>query len=211
MAFVSIAGADTIQDGTILYSSTHYLAEQPLKTGYDIFGYNYQARLFNGSYANVYLGKDGFPPYPYEGTDEDKANYQTDNPGVDSKWYWPYRDIYLVMKWNDAWLSNKDQDGDGELDRHYGYFSYIGSGAWETNRMYELDGETVVWDSFTKIIAAPADAYLDSGYWYTADGMEIGPEIWGQFAITQDIYNEPGSGTEGPTYISPAGPGFGKW
>ena len=44
-----------------------------------------------------------------------------------------YPEWNLVMKWNDAWLSNKDCDGDGLLDRHYGYDSYIGSGAWETN------------------------------------------------------------------------------
>ena len=92
------------------------------------------------------------------------------------------------MKWNDAWLSNKDCDGDGKLDRHYDYPSYIGSGAWETNHQwgsYEEDGETYNWNYFTKIVAAPADAYVDGGIWYTADGTEIGPVLWGEFATIQ--------------------------
>ena len=74
--------------------------------GYDDWGYNYQARLFNGLYCDSYR---------------------------DAEWCQPYKDVQLSMKWNDAWLSNKDSDGDGLLDRHLGYDSYIGSGAWLTN------------------------------------------------------------------------------
>jgi hypothetical protein len=40
-----------------------------------------------------------------------------------------YCDEHLIMKWNDAWRRNKDCDGDGLLDWHYGVDSYIGSGA----------------------------------------------------------------------------------
>ena len=46
-----------------MYSAGHYLHDQVLPTGYDMFGYNYQAHQFSGSYANVYLGGGGFPPY----------------------------------------------------------------------------------------------------------------------------------------------------
>jgi hypothetical protein len=185
-----------IQDGILEYSSVHYLAGEPLKTGYDIFGYNYQAHLFNGYYCNVYLGGAGFPPY-----DGDSESYLAANPAAESHWAWPYRDVWLNMKWNDAWLSNKDCDGDGLLDRHYGFASYIGSGAWETNHMKGED-----WVYFTKIVAVPADAYLDGGIWYTADGIEIGPSIWGQFATIQEV--ESGIGAY---YVSPSGPGFGQY
>ncbi len=75
--------------------------------GYDEFGYNYQSRIFNGRYC-----------------DYDRVI------GGD------YCEVDLIMKWNDAWLSNKDCDGDNELDRHYGYGSYIGSGAWLTNHQW---------------------------------------------------------------------------
>jgi len=190
----------TIQSGELLYAAGHFLGGQPLQVGYDPYGYNYQAHMFRGSYANVYLGGAGFPPY-----DGDDETYLVENPGAANHWAWPYRDIQLVMKWNDAWLSNRDCDGDGKLDRHYGFDSYIGSGAWETNHM--IGGEKADhWTYFTKIVAVPEDAMLVGGIWYDPNGTEIGPDIWGQFATIQEV--ESGLGA---TYISPAGPGFGKW
>lgn len=200
----------TIKDGVIMYSASHYLAGQPLKPGFDPYGYNYQAHLFNGYYANVYLGRDGFPPY--EG---DAEAYLAENSGAENTWYWPYRDVILNMKWNDAWLSNKDCDNGGELDRHYGHGSYIGSGAWETNHQSGTyindDGKECHWYYFVKIVAVPEDATLDGGIWYAADGTEIGPSIWGSFAKIQWVENDPCAGIHGVQYVSPAGPGFGKW
>ena len=122
----------TIQDGTIVDK-----AGEVITLGYDQWGYNYQAHMFNGWYSN-YLRPE--PAYTKDTID-----------AAPSK-------TWLMMKWNDAWLSNKDCDGDGLLDRHYGYDSYIGSGAWETNHQwgtYELDGKTCKWDYFVKIIAVP--------------------------------------------------------
>ncbi len=203
------AGCNTIKDGVILYSEGHYLEGEPLKVGYDIFGYNYQAHQFNGSYANSYLGKDGYPPY--EG---DAEAYLAANEGVDSKWYWQYRDVQLLMKWNDAWLSNKDCDDDGILDRHYGFASYIGSGAWDTNHQsgsYEVEGKTYKWTYFVKIVAAPTGAYKDGGIWYTAEDTEIGPVIWGSYAVLQRVYNDQGTGEHGIELLSPASPGFGAY
>jgi hypothetical protein len=213
----SLAAGDTIKDGTIVYSATHYLAGDPLKTGYDIFGYNYQAHLFNGSYFNVYSGGAGFPPY--EG---DTDAYLAANPSAANHWAWPHRDVTLGMKWNDAWLSNQDQDGDGKLDRHYGHPSYIGSGAWETNHMqgsYELEVNGKMkrahWTYFVKIVAAPLDATLvgpgNGGTWYNGDGIEMGTSIWGSFAEIQSVENDPFAGVHGKQYGSPAGPGFGQY
>ncbi len=172
----------TIQDGTLLTSSGEVIT-----TGYDQWGYNYQAHIFNGGYCDAYR---------------------------DAPWCQPWKDVKLMMKWNDAWLSNKDCDGDGKLDRHYGYSSYLGSGAWLTNHQwgeYEQEGKTCQWDYFVKIVAAPADANLVGGIWYSADGSEIGPSIWGQFAIVQQVYNDPCAGDHGLEYLSPSGPGLGKW
>jgi hypothetical protein len=190
----------TIQDGILTYSAGHYLAGQPLATGFDPYGYNYQAHLFVGSYANVYLGGAGFPPY--EGDDE---AYLAANPGAASHWAWPYRDIQLNMKWNDAWLSNKDRDDNGKLDRHYGSPTYIGSGAWETNHMRGGEGQDH-WTYFTKIAAVPEDAVKVDGVWYTPDGVEIGPVIWGSFATLLKV--ESG---EGAYYNSPSGSGWGQY
>jgi hypothetical protein len=191
---------NTITEGEIYYSTGHYLENQPIPTGYDPYGYNYQAHIFKGSYYNVYSGGAGFPPYQ-----GDTKSYLAENPDAENHWAWPYRDINLVMKWNDAWLSNIDRDGDGKLDRHYGYDSYIGSGAWLTNHMTGGKGKDH-WTYFTKIVAVPETATQENGIWYTEDGTEIGPAIWGQFATILEV--ESG---QGATYISPASTGFGYY
>jgi hypothetical protein len=207
-AFGSGKDGTTLQEGVIKYSEDHYLEGQPIPLGFDPYGYNYQAHLFRGSYVNAYLGGDGLPPY--EG---DTESYVAAHPEVAAYWYWPYRAVTVDMKWNDAWLSNMDRDGDGLLDRHYGSPSYIGSGAWETNHQtYTEDGQQYVY--FCKIVAVPQDAvkYPSSAIpdythvWRTAEGKEIGPDIWGAFAVV--LETESGSGV---LYRSPAGPGFGKW
>lgn len=173
----------TIQSGSLLTSDGEVITP-----GYDKWGYNYQAHIFNGYYCDAYRN---------------------------ASWCQDYKDVKLEMKWNDAWLSNKDCDGDGLLDRHYSYTSYIGSGAWITNHMagtYINDkGKKSTWNYFVKIAAAPSDAYNENGYWYTFDGKEIGPVIWGEFAVIQEVYNDPSTGEHGVSYLSPVGPGFGKF
>lgn len=156
-----------------------------IKAGFDVYGYSYQAHQYIGYYGNYQR-----PPLP---VDEGYA---------------------LMMKWNEGWLSNKDCDGDGLLDRHYGFDSYIGSGAWLTNHQrgeYTENGEVCKYEYFVKIIAPPADADLIAGVWYAADGTEIGPVIWGEFAIIQSVYNDPCGGYNGVEYLSPDHVGFGGW
>jgi hypothetical protein len=172
----------TVQDG-VLYTTYGELVEP----GFNIWGYNYGAHMFNGMYCDAYQN---------------------------APWCQEWADVELIMKWNDAWLSSKDCDDDGLLDRHYGYSSYMGSGAWTTNHMkgtYEFDGKKCKWVYFVKIVAVPSDAYLADGYWYTADGAEIGPVEWGDFAVIQSVYNDPCDGYGGIEYLSPVGPGLGKF
>ncbi|MFC1660205.1 hypothetical protein ACFL3S_01900 [Gemmatimonadota bacterium] len=172
----------TIQSGDLLASDGSVI-----ETGFDDWGYNYQGHMFNGGYCDAYRN---------------------------AAWCQPWKDVNLIMKWNDAWLSNKDCDGDGLLDRHSGFDSYIGSGAWETNHQsgeYEQDGKTCKWNYFVKIVAAPADATAVDGVWYNADGVEIGPEIWGAFAIIQQVENDPCAGIHGLQYSSPDHSGLGGW
>jgi hypothetical protein len=176
-------GCTTIQQGTLLTTNG-----QIITPGFDEWGYNYQARLFSGGYCDAYR---------------------------DAAWCQPYKDVELTMKWNDAWLSNKDCDSDGLLDRHYGLDSYIGSGAWLTNHQWGSyvgdNGNECIWNYFVKIVAAPDDAVLTDGVWYTADGTEMGEVIWNDFATLQSVYNDPCAETNGVEFVSPAGPGFGKW
>jgi len=200
------------KDRVLLYSTGHYLFSQgqPIGPGFDPFGYNYQAHLFNGYYGNVYLGADNLPPF--EG---DLAAYFAANPTAASKWYASYIDTILLMKWNDAWIANTDCDNDGKLDRHYGSTTYRGSGAWETNHMkgtYIQDGKKCEWTYFCKIVAVPLDAIKKAdGNWYTLEDKLIGPDIWGEFAIIEEVSNDPCAGINGRSFISPLGPGFGKF
>lgn len=174
----------TIQSGLLLNS-----VGDVIEVGFDQWGYNYQANMFNGFYCDSYR---------------------------DAAWCQDYADIELIMKWNNAWLSNQDCDGDGLLDRHYGFDSYIGSGAWITNHqkgMYlDDEGNECRWTYFVKIVAVPADATLNAGLWMNADGTEIGPVIWGQFAIIQEVSNDPCDGIKnGLQYHSPDHSGLGNW
>lgn len=173
------AGAAAADNCTTIQSGTLLTSDgATISTGFDDWGYNYQGLMFNGGYCDAYR---------------------------DALWCQPYKDDSLGMKWNDAWLSNKDCDGDGLLDRHYGDDSYIGSGAWLTNHQSGGKGKDH-WTYFVKIVAAPADAKLVDANWVGADGTEIGPVIWGSFAIIQEV-----ASGEGATYVSPSGPGLGKF
>lgn len=169
----------TIQSGNLVNS-----VGAPITTGYDQWGYNYQARLFNGTYCDSYR---------------------------DAPWCHEYADINLSMKWNDAWLSNKSCDTDGLLDRHYGFSTYKGSGAWLTNHMSGVNSDGSKWTYFTKIVAVPLDAINKGGTWYTAEGVKIGPAIWGDFATVQTVSNDPSNGEHGLLYKSPFSPGFGQY
>lgn len=187
VALTSYVGAEctTIQDGTLVASTGELL-----ETGYDEFGYNYQAHMYNGWYCEYIR-----VPCPTEYT------------------------VQLMMKWSDEWLSNKDCNGDGELDRGYSCDPDDANnsgcpGAWLTNHMsgwVEVDGKQRKWTYFVKIVAAPEDAYVDNERWYTVDGVEIGPVIWGAFAIVEEVSNDPSLGEHGILYKSPAGPGFGQY
>lgn len=177
------AACTTIQDGTLLRTDGVVI-----ETGFDEWGYNYQARMFNGTYCDAYRN---------------------------ASWCQPWADVELLMKWDDAWLSNQDCDGDLLLDRHHGYASYVGSGAWLTNHQkgtyIDAKGKKQRWEYFVKIVAAPADATKVAGLWYAADGTEIGPDIWGEFAVIQEVYNDTGTGDHGVLYVSPYSAGFGRY
>lgn len=99
-----------------------------ITTGYDKWGYNYQAHMFNGFYENF-----SRPAVPVT----------TGN-------------VKLIMKWSDDWLSNTDCNGNGRLDRGgaSGANANISKG-WLTNHEegdYELNGETYHYTYFVKIV-----------------------------------------------------------
>jgi len=157
-AAASKKGCTTIQDGTIKYENPTCGNIIPL--GFDKWGHNYQAHTFKGKYCDNYCN---------------------------ATWCQPYSTVDLEMKWNDAWLSNKDCDGDGFLD--YGTNNW--EDAWITNHMkdtYEMDGKTCTWTWFVKIVYWPDQA---------ACAAAGGVPLWGQFCQIESVYNDPCGGYHG--------------
>lgn len=195
MLALSVSGPIWAQECTTIQAGILVNSENiTIETGYDMWGYNYQARMFNGGYCDSYR---------------------------DAIWCQPYKDVELIMKWNDAWLSNEDCNGDGSLDRHHGDPSYIGSGAWLTNHqsgtypLTDVDenanpNKTCRWNYFVKIVAAPSDASVTGANWFDGSGTLLGEVIWGQFAIVQQVENDPCGGQTGLLYKA-SRPGLGNW
>jgi hypothetical protein len=171
LASLSVATAkDRNRCATIQGGTIHTTDGEPVTLGFDEWGYNYQAHLFIGEYCDAKRGAEC-----------DEA----------------YAGVGLVMTWNEAWIGSRDCDGDGLLDRHFGYPSYIGSGARLTNHMtgsYELDGRTCRWRQHFSFTAAPSDAELVDGIWYDAEGEELGPVIWEEFIRQAGPLHDPCGG-----------------
>ena len=155
----SVKTCATIQDGTITDT-----AGNPIAVGYDKWGYNYQAHMFNGYYGNF-----SRPAIPVTSGDK------------------------LIMKWSDAWLANVDCNGDNKLDRGLvnGVVNGVSMG-WLTNEMRgsytDVNGPEHYTD-FVKIV------------WVGSGG-----DLWGQYHIIQEIYNDTGSGNY---RFKDGAPGFG--
>lgn len=122
----------TIQGGTITDT-----AGNTLSVGFDEFGYNYQAHLFNGTYDSSDRVLDGF--------------YWEDQASTD------YADDALIMKWSNSWLANVDCNDDQKLDRGLvdGVVGGISLG-WltnhETNDYVDGDGNVQHYTYFAKIV-----------------------------------------------------------
>jgi hypothetical protein len=214
----------SLKDGTLLYTTSYFLGDMPIPIGYDEYGYNYQARMFNGSYFNNAANKNGYPPWK-----GDDVAYLADNPDAESYKLWAYREIKLSMKWSDTWLSNMDCNGDGKLDRGYACDPVLASssacqGSWLTNHMSGRDilgnGKEYKWTYFTKMITPPNDAYkvptnangsTIRGIWYTADGVEIGSVIWNAYAKIHVVSNDKYYDERGLIYKSLESSGLGYY
>ncbi len=114
--------------------------------------------------------------------------------------YWgstgDYVDDELSMKWSDDWIANRDCDGDGKLDRGSAA-PYGTSQGWLTNQVvgdYDSDG----------------DGTQDAHYTDFVKVVWVGPsgDLWGQYTIIQEVYNDPVGGFHG-LQLKVGAPGFG--
>lgn len=171
------SGCATIQGGT-LYDSAGNL----IVLGYDEFGYNYQAHMFNGTYDSLdrILGDDQ-GPYPGDESDPSVATF----------------DDSLIMKWSDAWIANVDCDEDELLDRGLLVDGTVGgtSRGWLTNQVegdyLDPDGAVQHYTYFVKIV------------WVGPDGP-----LWGEYEIIEQVINDPAGGLHG-LQVMVGAPGFG--
>ena len=154
----------------------------PITLGYDQFGYNYQAHMFNGTYDSVDRVLDGK--------------------------YWDstgdYVDDSLIMKWSDEWLSNLDCDHDGKLDRGLNPRTGQSTGTsmgWLTNQVegdYIADGDSHHYTYFAKIV-------FDNGAACSGSSPTC---LWGSYSSIEEVYNDPHGGYHGvnrSTLAKPAG------
>ncbi len=153
----------TIKDGIITDSKGNVLT-----MGYDQWGYNYQAHMFNGLSSNYTR-----PAVPFtEGSET------------------------LVMKWSDNWLANVDCNFDGKLDRGLDAKTGLSTGTsmgWVTNHYegdYEDAGESYHYTYFAKIVyVGPVIPGVEDSWAAT--------RIWGVYAVIEEVNNDPHGGFHG--------------
>ncbi|MCK5358171.1 MAG: hypothetical protein KAJ48_07230 [Elusimicrobiales bacterium] len=157
-----------------IQSGELYRWNELLGTGFDSWGYNYQGHGFNGAYCDHY------------------RDFRPGSPGnIDCEA--AYSGLKLQMRWNDEYLSNKDCiGGDGHLDLHPNFPSYLSSGATLSATLrgtYQHNSEVCELDYTIKIFADPRAAIKDDEglWWYTIDGKELGPVLWEDFVITREL------------------------
>jgi hypothetical protein len=125
IGFPAVAACTKIQSGSLTDVKSNVIT-----VGYDKYGYNYQAHIFNGLYQNF-------------SRPDTVVTVGTEN---------------LVMKWSDDWLANVDCNGDGKLDRGLDPKTGISTGismGWVTNHFegdyLGTDGEVHHYTYFVKI------------------------------------------------------------
>ncbi len=168
-----------IQDGGLLDSAGNHIS-----VGYDEFGYNYQAHMFNGRYCDYDRVIDG-----------------------------DYCDVNLIMKWSDTWLANTDCNNDSKLDRGYSCDSENASssaceGAWLTNHQSGTNPDGTKWTYFVKIVY-PSGGVVDVNPVDGIDDNTGGLIIWGSYVRIQQISNDPSVPEHGNVFsVTPAGFGY---
>ncbi|WP_320110398.1 hypothetical protein [Draconibacterium orientale] len=180
-------------------------------TGFDQWGYNWNAHQFNGYLINSWFGDELYPEAdwykqmpPFEG---DVEAYLQAHPETAGYPFWMYGDMKLVMHWNEACITTE------------GVYQYpiLDSEAWITFHYSQGEGKNK-WSQFQKYVAAKSSYTLDMldpvngfGIWYTEEGEEVGYYyLWPDRVLiqVQNAGNIPTYLLE--TYKSPLFPGLGK-
>ena len=149
---------------------------------FDQWGYNYQARIFNGLFGNADENRpegDGDPDR-FCGSSTDSYGFY-DDEGNYHEVLVDVKGAHLVMKWSKVWHlavfgpDNIRKNGDEEP---------WGEGAWCTNHVvgdgviYDIDEVTIIYEGKMTILSKIVWVGDTTGY--------TNP-IWGQFAVIQKV------------------------
>jgi len=184
-------------------------------TGFDQWGYNWNAHQFKGYLINAWFGDEIDPsaPWykkapPYNG---DWEGYASDHPEVWDYSFWYYGNMTLVMHWNESAISSE------------GVYQYpiLDTDAWISFHYRAGEGKDK-WSQFQKYVAAKSTDYAEIlfydgdspvyGKWYSAEGHYLGDYyLWPDRILIQVVNT--GNVPEGMLagFKSPMGPGLGQY
>ena len=178
-------------------------AAKPAGKGFDQWGYNYQARIFNGPFGYVDENRpsgDGSINTIFGSPTDSYGYYDTGGNfhGVIAN----VAGSHLVMKWSEAWhMAVFGPDG----VRGSGDEEPWGQGAWCTNHVvgtgiiYDIDG-TVIYQGHLTILSKITWVGDTTGYTNPIWGMAavIQKVVSKQGAVFREIQCGPGLGPVGP-------------
>lgn len=187
-------------------------ADKSKLIGFDEWGFNYNARLFDGYLINAMFGDPAFMYMPHckdmiysgEGVgfwEEVLVRYPYFNYMMPAAML----DCKLKMKWNNALLSQDGVYPD----------SWVDTGAWIVFH-YQMNTSEQQWTQVRTLVASKSTDALTGDYWYDQDGNEIGKRsyYWPELIVVKVINNgdNPFIPAAMPDdYLSPSGAGVGKY
>ncbi|MCE4563067.1 hypothetical protein INQ51_01970 [Maribellus sp. CM-23] len=190
-------------------------------TGFDEWGFNWQAQAFTGYTINMLLGDHYYYGWPHFRDTVYRGEGEAFWDMVVEKYYlemengfqWHYfpelmpgdlLDTRLVAHWNDGIISKE------------GVYppTFAGTNGWITFHYFgESAGQP--WSSFRKLVSVKEGDTMEDGVWYNHEGKEIGlaSVFWPDLVVVQVV----NTGDVPPysffyhDYVSPNGPGFGHY
>lgn len=154
-------------------------------TGFNEWGYNWNAHSFKGILFNALIGDNLYNGAffgdwePYQGDDEAYLEQYPDAVYLP----WAFRNVNVILHWNEALITSEGMYPDNLND-------WIDSGAWMTSHYSGVDENGKRWSLFLKMVAARETDHLDveNSIWYNSDGEEIGKQTdWPQLIMIQVV------------------------
>ena len=184
-------------------------------TGFDEWGYNWNAHQFNGYLINAWFGDEMDPSAPWykqEPYNGEWESYAEQHPEVWNYDFYYYGNMTMVSHWNESCISKE------------GIYQYpiVDTDAWITFH-YRAGENKNQWSQFQKYVAVKSTDilhvyYADDdgnpiyGEWFSEEGESVGLfYLWPDRALVQVVNT--GIVPEGMlgTYKGLIGPGLGKY